>query len=353
MPYRRIPRLAAACLVVAGALLLSAAARPAWRPQPAVLTVRVLEEGTGRPLVNADVHDRASGARRLTDARGEARLPLPSTSARLRVRQLGFQPAERVVAIWPETVREPVVITLSRAALRLSATTSEASNACRGTPDSLPNPLSLLALEQLRFGAEQYERFWDAYPFLLGIERRTAFFSRAGVPLTVLVRRDSTDRREWYERYRPGRVLSGRGSAATAVPLSIGTLADPVFWDHHCLVARRVVTVDGRRLLPLEFLPPIADNAPDWQGTAWVDSATSELRRVDFQLIGIPRSADLARVEGYMTFTYPSPYIARPDSIVSLWWVGAPPKEGPWGTPTKVELVRVSRVKYLQDEPPK
>jgi hypothetical protein len=133
---------------------------------------------------------------------------------------------------------------------------------------------------------------------------------------------------------------------------SVGTLADPVFWENHCLVARQVVTVAGHRMLPLEFLPALFLATPDYGGTAWVDSATSELRRVDFQLIGLEQPMTLRRMEGYMTFTYPSPFIARPDSIVSLWWNAAPRDGEPWGTPARIELVRVAAVRYLRDEPP-
>lgn len=315
------------------------------------LVVRVVDEDTQRPIANADVLDQGSGVHRLTDARGEARFIVGmSGTVRIRVRQLGFRPVERVVEWTAGGVRQPVVIALQRARI-LSSVNAQESNACRGTADSLPNPLSLQALEQLRFGAEQYQRFWDAYPFSVSLERRTAF-NHDSVPADVVVRHEQLRQREWGDPYRPGQVLTGEGYATRAIPLTIGALADPVFWEHHCFVVRNVATVDGRRVLPLEFMPALSLESADYGGTAWVDSTTSELRRVDFQLRGLQWPATVRRMEGYMTFTHPSPFIARPDSIVSFWWLKEPDPEQGWGTPTSMEVLRVAGIQYLKGEPP-
>ncbi|MDB4886272.1 MAG: hypothetical protein JWN79_1710 [Gemmatimonadetes bacterium] len=347
-PVHRVRTLPVVLLLLGA--LTAARSLPA-RVANGIIVVRVVEEGTLRPVPNADVLERDGEVHRLTDGRGEVRFSVPSAGAlRLRVRQLGFQPVERSIIGGPETFAGPVVIPLSRVVV-LATTSARTSNACIGTADSLPSALSLLALEQLRFGAEQYARFWDAYPFRLSFERRTAYFSVDGKPLTVLVAKDSTSRRDWNTPYRPGAVVQGHGGTVSALALSVGALADSVFWENHCLVARRVVERDGRRMLPLEFLPSLSLATPDYGGTAWVDSATSELQRVDFQLMGLDRSVGLRRMEGYMTFAYPSPYIARPDSMVSLWWTRDPADGQSWGTPARVELLRVAAVKYLRDEP--
>jgi hypothetical protein len=333
--------------------MVAALTGAATRHRPAdLLEVLVVERETRRPVVNADVLNVGTGERRLTNAEGRARLPVRTGELlHFRVRQLGYEPADATLPMDAARVAAPLVVALSRFGV-LERSTATASNACRGTADSLPSALSLLALEQLRFGAEQYARFWDTYPFRLSFERRTAYFTPEGRPLTVLVRHEESSRREWSDPYRVGHVVSGRGAASTAVPLSIQALSDPAFWEAHCLVARHVVTRDGRRMLPLEFLPALSLRDPDWGGVAWVDSTTSELQRIEFQLIGLGEEEELQRMEGFMTFVHPSPHNARPDSILSLWWARKTRVGDAWPAPTLVELVRIVGVRYLHDTPP-
>ena len=64
---------------------------------------------------------------------------------------------------------------------------------------------------------------------------------------------------------------------------------------------------------------------PEWEGSAWLDSAASVLRRVDFRLVNVRDPRAPRRYEGYTTFTVPSPYIAVPDSTVAWWWTQSVP----------------------------
>jgi hypothetical protein len=109
--------------------------------------------------------------------------------------------------------------------------------------------------------------------------------------------------------------------------LFVAALADSAFWSRHCFAARGVESREGRRVIRLDFKPSRNVRAPDWEGSAWLDSAASTLRRVDFRLVNI-RTADREapnRFEGYTTFSMPSPYIAVPDSTVAWWWIRTRP----------------------------
>ena len=79
-------------------------------------------------------------------------------------------------------------------------------------------------------------------------------------------------------------------------------------------------TREGRRVIRLDFTPSRGVREPEWEGSAWVDSAASVLRRVDFRLVNVRDPKGPRRFEGYTTFATPSPYIAVPDSTVAWWW---------------------------------
>jgi len=92
-------------LVALVALTLAATRAASPQGTPA-LVIRVLERTTQQPLPNAEVIDLDGGARRFTNAEGEARLGWgPTGRLRLRVRQLGFQFVEQDVTRTAEAVR--------------------------------------------------------------------------------------------------------------------------------------------------------------------------------------------------------------------------------------------------------
>ena len=88
-------------------------------------------------------------------------------------------------------------------------------------------------------------------------------------------------------------------------------------------------------------------------GSAFVDSATSVLQRVEFQLVGLQPSDVVRRLEGYTTFRSPSPYIVVPDSTVAMWWRrGETEYEPPWNGPDTVQLLALLTVTYNKGKPP-
>jgi hypothetical protein len=338
------------------ALLCATAADSAvtWgRPQPSTLTVRVHEDATRRPLPNAEVVDLGSGMHRFTNEQGEARLVWPAGGTlRLRVRQLGFQMVERTVtrADGSPTV-DTITFVLKPIPFVLPSVVTTATDRCDEDVDSLARRLSLPALEHLRLGAERYEAFRRAYPFHVRQTRRTISIDSAGKPKHVRQVEERARSEDWGEPYRPGRIVH-RTPLGFSVPiLFLSALADPDFWERHCFVVRGVEGLHERRVLRLEFTPARGVHGAEWAGAAFTDSVTSILRRVEFTLAGLRKDDSPTRLEGYTTFTSPSPFIAIPESTVAVWW-RRPPRDTAWGMPDVVQLLRVIELQYRKAKPP-
>jgi hypothetical protein len=133
--------------------------------------------------------------------------------------------------------------------------------------------------------------------------------------------------------------------------LFISTLADSVFWEHHCFAARGFQTYHGDRVVRLEFFPTPDVDGPDYKRSAVLDSATSMLLRIDFQLANPPRRDGPTRLEGYTTFTSPSPFVVLPDTTAALWWLTTPDK-GAWGKPDYMQALYVKEIRYRKAKPP-
>ena len=342
-------------MVVAG-VVVALASLGRWvdlqAAQQRVVLVRVREATTNVPIANADVANAITGVHRLSDERGEARIPMTDTVGILvRVRQIGFTPVERRV-LHRASGADTLDVTMSRNSVTLPATVARAPSSCAAPGDSATRELSLLALDQLRLAAEHYEEFTRAYPFRVYTHTRSVPVPRDGKRMKTQDSETKVDADAWGDPYEPGQVLHPGFHTFSVSILFVATLADSAFWNRHCLVARRVETLQGHRVLPLEFTPAPWHREADWAGTAWLDSATSALRRVDFRLTGLEEHAQPRRLEGYMTFSSPSPYIALPDSIVAGWWKQDPTDSGDWGLPNVVQLVHVTKVEYLKRAPP-
>jgi hypothetical protein len=153
MPRHARPALAAALSLVALLRLPPAILYSAGR-QPSTVTVTVIDVGARYPLANADVIDLVTGQHHFTDQYGQARLPWPSDGRlRLRVREIGYQPAHRIINRDAATA-EATTIALSKVAYVI--TPVKATSHCVTTDDSASLALSVSVLDQLKQGAEKY-----------------------------------------------------------------------------------------------------------------------------------------------------------------------------------------------------
>jgi hypothetical protein len=293
----------------------------------ATLLLRVVDSTSGRAVPNAEVT--AQSRRGLTDARGEVRILYPGNEElRVRVRQIGFRYADRTFRRDPASRvdEDTAVVALSRLSFALPQVVVRAERHCKESVEPSRAALTQASMELLRFGAEQFENFRRAYPFDFTLEQRTwaAFLlGRGRAPSRVQL--DTVASNAWGDRYTPGKVVVEQGRDEYFVPLLfVSALADSAFWDLHCFVARGVESRDGRRLIRLDFSPTRDVRDPDWEGSAWLDSARSVLARVDFRLTNLRGSVGPQRFEGYTVFSTPTPYIARPDSTVASWVTGVP-----------------------------
>ncbi len=336
------------------------------QPSPTVV-VRVVDAPTRRPLANADVVDFATGASRLTDERGQVRVAAaPGAALRLRVRQIGYQPFERRVergapAAGGASGSDTLTVALERVAFRLPGVVATADVACpaRDTAgltqgDTTAAALTTGVLLQIRTAAERYDSFRRAYPFRVRVERRTAEVLRDGTAPRIAVARESGESDRYAQPYRPGSLIRRERGGFSVPVLFVTALADADFLARHCFAVRGVESLGTARVLRMTFAPARGVSEPEWDGAVLVDAATSYLRRVEFRLANLSPRDQPARLEGYVTFTSPSPYVVLPESTFAEWWrLPAQGREGhAWGPPDVVQLLRLDRVEYHKERPP-
>ncbi len=276
---------------------VSWAFRPYAGPhQPSTLVVTVVDSLARYPLVNADVIDLATGQHRFTDERGQAYLTWPSSGQlQIRVREVGYQPRQR-------TLHQGAG---SAATFEMQLTVEQRIAA---VPADSEKPRIIANIEKFR--SDNYEA-----------------------------------------RYQPGEIIEySRGTFHVPI-LFLSTLADSTFWENHCFLASGGQTYQGAPIVRLDFSPRSALITADYEGSAYLDSATSSLRRVDFHLANLTDRRGPKRLEGYVTFMSPSPYVVVPDTTVAIWWVRNV-RNGDWGKPDYVQRLSLQEVKYRGKKPP-
>jgi hypothetical protein len=323
-------------------------------PLPATLLVRVIDSVTRNPLPNAEVS--TPSLRRLTDAEGNARFTWPEGGAiSIRVRQLGFRYADRTLHRGTSATAtvDTVVVVLARAVFALPQVVTIADARCVESLDSATLALSRSTMELLRFGAEQYNSFRAAYPFSVTLDRRTVRNPAVYRGPRVDEQRELAESDSYGDVYAPGRVLLKTRTGYFVPVLFVSALADSAFWSRHCFAARGVESREGRRVIRLDFTPSRNVRAPDWEGSAWIDSAASVLRRVDFRLVNVRDREAPNRFEGYTTFSMPSPYIAMPDSTVAWWWIRTrPTPRDDKFTADVLQFLTTKEIGYRRGSPP-
>lgn len=340
------------------AVIAACLARSAEAQGTPTLLLRVTDSVSGAPIPNADVL--AATRHGLTDGKGELRVAWPADGRlAVRVRQLGFAFVDRTLTRDAASGRmqDTVVVAMRRAAFALPQVTTVATVRCREIPNDAQRALSRSAMEILRFGAEQYGAFRRRYPFRLTLERHT---ERTDPGRRGGVNEDNTEETTsdaWGDRYFPGHVLQQTGTQSWFVPLLfVSALADSAFIERHCFVARGVETRAGRRVIRLDFSPALGIREPEWEGAAWLDSAASVLRRVEFRLANLRDARGPRSFEGYTMFTTPSPYIARPDTTMARWTTFGVPSAayGVSGTTggSGTQSLTIGGVVYVREEPP-
>ncbi|HEX5635253.1 MAG TPA: hypothetical protein VFX50_18545, partial [Gemmatimonadales bacterium] len=292
--------------------------------QSDLLVIQVVQrDGFGAPLPNAEVLPGGRAPSRLTDARGEVRLPWMGAPFRLVVRQIGFTPLDTTLTARPADGR--VRLALATVAYRLPDVIAGSERGCPILASTAQRERTASILEQLKIGAQHFEAFRREYRWEVRSERRTGVLTSPTAANVTEVREETQDSRNWGAPYRRGRVLRHGGPVGFwADLLFVSALASSEFWDAHCFAAEESPPGEAEPTVRLRFTPRTTVKSPDWSGTAILDSATAELRRVDFELVNLRSTRPPRRLIGSTQFVRISPYVMVPRETGALWWTKLP-----------------------------
>jgi hypothetical protein len=337
--------------IILGLGLSLATREPPDPAQPSTVLVTVIDSAARYPLANADVIDLGTGQHRFTDENGRARVAWPANGVLLlKVREVGYQPRQRTLR-QSDAPGATATFEMTRVAYVISPVkaTSHCSNSAAADSGALD--LSVSALDQLKQGAEKYDQFLKHYPFEATIERRTAAVPDKGDLKRIVVSTEKFSSDNWNPSYKPGDIIQYYRDGLTVPLLFLSTLGDSLFWEHHCFLVAGVESYRGSRVIRLEFSPTADVKGPDYGGTAFLDSANSSLIRVDFHLANPPERNGPKKLEGYITFMSPSPFVMVPDTTGAIWWVRNA-DHGVWGKPDYAQVMRLQELKYRKEKPP-
>jgi hypothetical protein len=260
-----------------------------------VVGIVVTKEG-GVPLpysiVSASLHERD----RFTDDHGEFRLlNVPVGPIQLQVRHLGYTPFRVAIAVNANGT-DTVHVQLEHIAVQLTTMRVRAYPQCSdpGPPSAQADSSFTTLFDQLRQNAEQYELLANAYPFELTVER-TMFKTLVNQELRVESIDTLTLRSADQWTYRPGGVITRMAVAAhrpSMTILNIPTVvhfADDAFLANHCFYDGGEETVDGFKLLRIDFVAAARIKDPDVDGSVYLDPTTFQIRRSFLHVTKIPR----------------------------------------------------------------
>ncbi len=241
------------------------------------------------PLPYAVVKIPALSLERFTDATGRfALVGLPAGTHDVMIRRIGFSPwrgSVRIVA--DSTVR--LDVRLEHLPQRLAAVAVRDMARCRnpGAPDPVLQQEVFSLVAQLRENADRYRLLADQYPFAysqmrgLGELRDTVF----------VVQRVDTTIVESVTRvmYKPGKLITRttskeRGDEFTMAIPTLIELSDDAFIKVHCFGYGGTIQVGKETWVRVNMRAADKLNAPDVHGAFFLDSASSQLRRMDLDM---------------------------------------------------------------------
>lgn len=271
---------------------------------------QLVEESTGDPLEGAFVVliDSAGGEHGgvLTNDEGRFFLRAPAAGDyRLRVERIGFSTrlSEPLALVVGETTTHKM--RLSFEAIALEEIRVEGEQRCDVRPgegqltaqvwDEAQKALRLAAWteeqEAVRFRVVKYTRELDPGTGRVLEEHRTG---RSGYGFGSPFRSVSAEQLagEGYIRQLADGTWEYRAPDAEVL------LSDS-FLDNHCFELRRSEDSD---LIGLGFRPVERGGLPDIWGTMWLDRATAQLQRLDFNYTEMPYDVDPTRLGGFIRF---------------------------------------------------
>jgi len=313
-------------LCAAGALVATATLASAQ-----VVRVRLVDAETRQPLAGVLVAPlsvtSAVGPSVLTSADGIATVRLSGTAPqRLLIRRIGFAPVTTDPVAIPSDVAQAVDIVVPAQRITLSAVHVVGAAACANQTES-PSAGAQDAWTQVRTALEAS-----------ALTRNQRLVTTAALRFQRQLRVDATvDYADTTLRGKSGeRPFVAPAPAALerdgyfkhrddgseefyapdeAVLLSAG------FTAHHCVRDASETRHDSiGTQIALAFVPRDRDTRSEIKGFIWLDSATSELRRIDFEYVRVPLPAPADSLGGSVEFQH----LASGAWIVSSWTLRIP-----------------------------
>jgi len=297
------------------------------------LRVRVTEEQSGQPLAGAIVEAldtaNAVASQGVLSSDGRRLLPLgASGSYRVRVRRIGYLPfVGPVIRVGGAEIMDAVLRAPDRRVV-LSTIDVRAVNRRRCARDAFADPAFGALWEEVRKALTTTMLSRDDAPLVLEARafRRVLDESRSVTEELVGLPRTTGAVRPYValsaeQLARNGYVQARPDGTEFFAPDEQVLLSDAFIADHCFEIARGTDATEG--LFGLRFVPVERRNANDISGTLWVDSASAELRYLDFwyEYSGIPRQAHGEdRTGGQVVFER----LASGAWIVSAWRLRMP-----------------------------
>ncbi len=316
-------------------------------------------EAPDAPIAYAVVLLPAAGIERFTGPEGRFVLrDIPAGAHELVVRRLGY--AQQVVKVTvPAGGRAEVAVVLTRIPVRLAGVRVTSPPPCRrpGKPDPAREPELARIFALLVENAERYRLLSTAYPFSYTMSR---LLGRVTASSLVTDRADSVVLASGAGvRYRPGRVvrdlLNERGLVEHTVAIpTVVDLADPEFVRQHCFTFGGVLEHESGPVMRVDMRAAERLRSPDIDGSLFLDTASYQLRRIEFSLTRVDRLPrplrSVASVEVATDFSeiVPGlPVISRVCSVNRLR-----PQRRARALPTPVELQALVGYRFAGAPPP-
>jgi hypothetical protein len=272
-----------------------------------IVGVVTMKDG-GLPLAYSVASVPALSRERFSNDQGVFTLTdLPAGLLQLRVRHLGYSPAERSVAVHAGRV-DTVRVQLAHIAVRLSTVQVRAYPECKdpGAPKPSADSAFATVFDQLHQNADQYRLLTRTYPYLYEVERTLSTTMVSGE-----IKVDGIDTTAFESAsawtYKPGTVITRSGSRffGGTLMMNIPTLvhfADRVFIENHCFYSGGLETVDGVDMLRIDFVAASKISDPDVNGSMYLDPSNFQIRRSVVRLSRIPNGVSGLRETEAVTY---------------------------------------------------
>jgi hypothetical protein len=269
------------------------------------------------------------GIERFSGANGVYQLlNVPAGEHELLVRRIGFVPRRFTIRI-DAGQSTTLDIDLDQVPVRLTGMTVTPVQRCKnpGVPDSLRSPEVWQLVATLRENAAAYRVLVNNYPFVY-VQARA--FGGIGDTVAVLQTFDSIAVPGTADvSYRPGRIVNtvavnNRRETIMRIP-TIVELADKQFLANHCFSYGGTEQVGDATWYRLDMRAADKLRSPDVHGTVYLDSATSQLRRLDLELSRPDRLPTQFRgvrtVLAISTFVQIAPGLGIIDGLCAVNWL--------------------------------